>query len=132
MTVLSPSLPPPISSTTRTVSLPTSAARAVLARNCGTAGAHARRVEVFSERARKSRRDNMDRSFPFADESRQRVLRHGHQGMGGFANSLVAIRVLRVAGGCELDEFLAVLGGDVPLQKYVREQIDGFGRSRWV
>src|SRR5262245_61161135 len=103
MTVLRPSLPPPISSTTRTVSLPTSAARAVLARNCGTAGAHAKSVEVFSERARKSRRDNMDRSFPFADESRQRVLRHGHQGMGGLANSLVAFGILGIAGSSELD-----------------------------
>src|SRR5438552_13958500 len=55
-----PSLPPCSSTTTSTrPSLSGSVARAVRARNSGTAGANATRLEVF----RKSRRENMDISF---------------------------------------------------------------------
>src|SRR5437588_13057864 len=114
MTVLRPSLPPPISRTTRTVSLPYSAARAVLARNCGTAGAAANSVDAFSERARKSRRWNIGLPFfstrllpwkpGFSPASQklgfpgrswvsvQRVLGHGQQGVGRLADPLVAGR----------------------------------------
>src|SRR5947209_5033512 len=59
MTVLRPSLPPLISTTTRIGSLPTSAARAVLARNCGTTPPNASKDEPCSVRARKVRRSSM-------------------------------------------------------------------------
>src|SRR5947209_13332458 len=92
MTVLSPSLPPPISRTTRTVpSLSCSAARAVAARNCGTAGAQASNVEVFSERARKSRRVSMADSFGRIAASGlcERVLRQRQQGVRRLADALL-------------------------------------------
>src|SRR5262245_11428009 len=59
MTVLRPSLPPFISTTTRTLSLPASAARAVLATNCGTTEPRARSDEPCSVWFRNWRRVNM-------------------------------------------------------------------------
>src|SRR5690349_5243857 len=59
MTVLRPSLPPVISMTTRMLSLPTSAARAVLAMKLGTTELRANSDEPCSVRARNERRVNM-------------------------------------------------------------------------
>src|SRR5438270_2771768 len=56
MTVLRPSLPPVSSTRTRTLSLPASAARAVLATNSGTKALAASRDEPCRARVRNSRR----------------------------------------------------------------------------
>src|SRR5438067_2221582 len=59
MTVLSPSFPPVISITTRMLSLPGAAARAVRATNCGTTAPRATSDELRSARVRNCRRVNM-------------------------------------------------------------------------
>src|SRR5947208_14751700 len=59
MTVFRPSLPPLISSTTRMLSLPGAAARAVRATNCGTTAPRATSDEPCSVRVRSCRRVNI-------------------------------------------------------------------------
>src|SRR2546423_3687433 len=62
MTVLRPSLPPDSSSTTRMVSLPGAAARAVRATNCGTTEPSATSDEPCRARVRNCRRVKMVRT----------------------------------------------------------------------
>src|SRR5438094_110094 len=98
MTVLRPSLPPLISMTTSTVSLPPrrtspgAAALAVLAMSPGTTGPTARRDDACRERVRKSRRFNMG-YLRFMDgvergergQLRQLRLRHAEDGVDRLA-----------------------------------------------
>src|SRR5262245_22167202 len=81
MTVLRPSLPPLISMTTSTVSLPGWAAKAVLARKRGTTEPTASSEVPWRLRTKNCRRVNIAASDK-GEGSSQLVLRHGHDGVG--------------------------------------------------
>src|SRR5436309_875401 len=128
MTVFSPSLPPVISMTTSTLSLPAPpapagpAAFAVSARNCGTTVPRARSEEPRSVWARKSRRWSMGESSNgryvnpreglvkplvcLAPASRQLRLRHGQNGVGRLAGAPVQGFAGGVAPGDEGDQLV--------------------------
>src|SRR5262245_12215430 len=115
MTVLRPSLPPVISSTTRMLSLPGAAACAVRATNCGTAEPRATRDEARSVWVRNCRRVNMmvPRGFTVRTQgSCQLVFRHRQDGVDGLAGAAVQGGPGGVALGDEGDELRPRLGLD--------------------
>src|SRR5438046_1495640 len=107
MTVLSPSLPPPISTTTRTVSRPGSAARAVRARNSGTTPPRASSDEPCSARVRNWRRWSMAAplcGLVIPGVSGQVVFRQRQDGVDRLADAAVQRRPQRLALADERDQ----------------------------
>src|SRR5207244_9794872 len=122
MTVFRPSLPPESSTTTRTVSLPCSAAWAVRARKPGTAGPTARSVEAL----RKSRRFSMrPLSAGIVGFLCQVILGSGDQCVGGLADAPHPVRVLGRSVGEERGQFRSGLGREITVQEQVGQQFHG-------
>src|ERR1700730_12319914 len=112
MTVLRPSLPPLISMTTRILSLPASAARAVLARKPGTTEPSANSDEPCSVRITNWRRVSMALSG-----LGQLVFGHGHDRMGRLTNAVVEFLFVRLPALYERDEFFLCFRADFALQE---------------
>src|SRR5713101_3528716 len=114
MTVLSPSLPPVISSTTRMLSLPGAAACAVRDTNCGTIALKATNDEPFNVWVRNCRRFNMLGTPCLKNEqrSRQLIFRHGHDGVDGLAHAAGQGGSGEIALGHEGHELRPHLGTD--------------------
>src|SRR5262249_54345855 len=120
------------STTTRTVSLPASAALAVFTRNCGTTEPMASNEDPCNPRTRNLRRLNMailsikDNVGFVPVQSRvaarrllnsgKLIVRHGHQRMNRFPNPPVPRRTFRFSFSDKGNQFSPSLRADVPLE----------------
>src|SRR3954470_20737283 len=133
MTVLRPSLPPVISSTTRMLSLPGAAARAVRATNCGTIALRATSDEPWSVWVRNCRRVTIARFSLKVDEvrSRQLIVGRAQDRVDGLAHAAGQRRARGVALRHEGHELRPHLGADATGKVMIQQGAhDGLGTTQ--